>query len=275
VRKLRRLSEGTNAVFTAGDVVVKLYLPRFARLAPAELATMRLLYGRLPVATPEALASGSIEGWPFLVMTRLGGRVLHDTWPRLDGAARERVVHQAGELLAAVHQLDANDLALEADWPTLVRERVAGCVARHREQGAPEALIEQIPDLLARAAPLYPADMRSVIVTGDLHDYHLLAEQRAGQWQLSGLYDFDDARLGHADYDLAATALFLAAGRPDLLRALFLGYGQPAPDAARARRLLAYTLLHRYRELRWVLREFVGRVPDTLEQLAEAIYRVD
>jgi hypothetical protein len=59
------------------------------------------------------------------------------------------------------------------------------------------------------------------------------------------------------------------------VRALFHGYERPAPDQALRWRLLAYTLLHRYRELRWVLSEFVGHEPAMLEQLADAIYRAD
>jgi len=170
-------------------------------------------------------------------------------------------VAEVGELLAAMHALPTAGLAgeLESDWPTFVQQRIEGCMARHRAQGAPGHLIEQIPEFLARAAPLYPADLRYALVTGDVHDYHLLVD---GQ-HLVGLFDFDDARLGHADYDLAATALFLRD-----TRTLLAAYGADPPQG----RLLAYTLLHRYRELRWVLEEFVGHTPATLDELASALY---
>lgn len=268
---LRRLPEGTNVVFLAGDAIVKVYPPRWAGLARAELAVLGVVAGRLPVETPRVLGSGVIDEWPYVLMTRLRGRPLHDVRPELDDAQWQRVVADVGELLAAIHTLPRSDLAdaMEADWPRLVRERGAGCVARHREQGAPAHLIEQMPAFLDGAAPLYPAHFQPVIVTGDLHDYHLLVDGH----HLVGLFDFDDARLGYAEYDLAATGLFLAAGKPHLLRTLVEAYGQRL-DRGLPVRLMAYTLLHRYRSLRWVLDEFVGRTPDTLDELAQAIYRV-
>jgi hygromycin-B 7''-O-kinase len=46
-----------------------------------------------------------------------------------------------------------------------------------------------------------------------------------GRWRLSGLFDFDDARIGFYEYDLAAAGLFLIAGRQGLLRPFLLTYG--------------------------------------------------
>ncbi|HET6317324.1 MAG TPA: aminoglycoside phosphotransferase family protein, partial [Chloroflexota bacterium] len=70
----------------------------------------------------------------------------------------------------------------------------------------------------------------------------------------------------------AATGLFLCAGRADRLRLLLASYGIAELDDRLSKRLLVYTLLHRYRELRWVLDEFVGYIPATLDELASAIY---
>jgi hygromycin-B 7''-O-kinase len=272
--ELRRFSQGTNPVFAVGDAVLKLYPPRFSALAAPEVAVLRRAAGQLPVATPQVQASGVVDGWPYLVMCRLGGQELHAVWPALDEAERQRIVTEVGSLLAALHALPADDLPeLVADWPAVMAQRRRDCVARHRSQGAPEALIDQMPAFLASAAPLFPPDFRPVIVSGDVHDYHLLVEQRGGRWQLSGLFDFDDARLGHAEYDLAATGLFLASSQPALLRALLRAYGYPPLDEALSRRLLAYTLLHRYRELRWWLAEFVPPpLPSTLDDLARTVY---
>jgi hygromycin-B 7''-O-kinase len=271
---LHRFSQGTNPVFAVGDAVLKLYPPRFSALAAPELAVLRRAAGQLPVATPQVHASGVVDGWPYLVMSRLGGQELHAVWPQLSDAERVRIVDDVGQLLAALHALRTDDLPeLESNWPDLVAQRTRDCVARHRSQGAPEPLLNQIPAFLASAAPLFPPDFRPVIVSGDVHDYHLLVEQRGGRWQLSGLFDFDDARLGHAEYDLAATGLFVASSQPALLRALLRAYGHPPLDEALGRRLLAYTLLHRYRELRWWLAEFVPPpLPSTLGDLARTVY---
>lgn len=173
-----------------------------------------------------------------------------------------------------MHSLPTAGLTeLETDWPDFVRARVAGCADRHREQGAAREWLEQIRPFLSSAAPLYPPDFRPAIVSGDVHDYHLLVEERGGRWKLTGLFDFDDARLGFEEYDLATPGLFMMAGRAPILRMFLDAYGYPSSmlDRHLSRRLLAYTLLHRYRELSWILEEIVSGAPTTLEGLAERI----
>src|SRR5438132_196984 len=122
--------------------------------------------------------------------------------PAAERAAYERLRREAAAWLPAMraicarHGLRSDRLVQFADGPRAVAERVAGCVARHRAQGAPEGWLVQMPAFLAETAPLYPSDLQPAIVSGDAHGGHLLVRERAGRWQLSGLFDFDDAQLG-------------------------------------------------------------------------------
>ena len=164
---------------------------------------------------------------------------------------------------------------MDADWASLVQSRIQTCSELHREKGVSDCWLQQIPSFLAGAQPLYPPDFPPAIISGDVHQYHLLVVEEAGRWRLSGLFDFDDARIGFHEYDLAASGLFLMHGRPELLRTFLRAYGYPevALDEALRRRLLAYTLLHRYRPFNWVREELVADPASTsLEQLALAIY---
>src|SRR2546423_325899 len=79
----------------------------------------------------------------------------------------------------------------------------------------------------AAAAPLYRPDFRPAIVTGDIHGAHLLVDDRSGRWRLSGLFDFDDAQVGHGEYDLAAAGLLIFSGQASRLRSFLRGYGYP------------------------------------------------
>jgi hygromycin-B 7''-O-kinase len=274
---LVRLSEGTNVVFAAGtQYIIKLYPPHWRRLCTVERLVAEHLHGKLSVATPAIVAAGELEGWPYLVMQRLAGRSLAEVWDHLPLANQQQLVIDLGVLIAQLHTLPTHGLdALEADWPALVDARIDGCVARHREQGMPEAWLEQLPAYLAHAQPLYPLSFAPAIVSGDIHQYHLLLDDAQGQWRLAGLFDFDDARLGFREYDLAATALFLMHGRPQLLRAFLQAYGYGDTDLtdALSHRLLAYTLLHRYRRFTWVRGEVAGdQTCTTFAQLATTIY---
>ena len=275
--QLEALPEGTNVVFAVGDAIVKLYPPHWTQLARVERAVAERVRGRLPVATPDVHATGTVGGWPYLVMSRLDGRSLHDLWADLDEQEQGRIAAQLGEMLAHLHSVSTADLAeLNADWPAFMKERMRGCVDRHREQGAPESWLAMLPQFLADAAPLFPPDFRPSILSGDVHDYHLLVTERGGRWQLSGLFDFDDARVGFHEYDLATPGLFMMAGRSDLLGVFLRAYGYPpsALDQHLSHRLLAYALLHGYRPLTWLLEDLARGAPATLEELAETIFSV-
>ena len=277
VHELEALPAGTNVVFAVGDAIVKLYPPHWARLADVERAVAERVRGKLPVATPEVYATGTVAGWPYLVMSRLRGRSLHEVLASLDEREQGRIAAQLGEVLSHLHREATTDLDdLESDWPGFVQERLRDCVNRHREQGAPERWLTQLPRFLTDAAPLFPPDFRPSIVSGDVHDYHLLVTERRDRWQLAGLFDFDDARIGFHEYDLATPGPFMMAGREALLRTFLLAYGYPrsALDQRLSRRLLAYTLLHRYRPLAWLLEDIAPGAHSTLEGLAEAIFAV-
>src|SRR5438128_9215954 len=98
--RLEPFAEGTNVVFAAGQRVIKLYPPHWATLAAAERAVAARLDGTLAVATPRVEAAGELEGWPYLVESRLVGQPLDRVWSGLDAAEQSRLAAELGELLA-------------------------------------------------------------------------------------------------------------------------------------------------------------------------------
>lgn len=63
---------GSNVLLALGDDhLVKLFPPAGAPEHTAERAALEAVHGRLGVATPEVLAHGEVEGWPYLVIPRL------------------------------------------------------------------------------------------------------------------------------------------------------------------------------------------------------------
>jgi len=281
---LKRFGDGTDpadgscVAFAAGEHhVIKLFPPYQKRLYEAELVVAEHIFGKLSIATPEIFAHETVDEWPYLVMSRLQGSYLSDIWDSLNCVDQMRLVIELAGVLVQLHGLPTNDLPyLDANWKEFVEGRVNGCVQRHREQGVPENWLQQIPDFLAHASPLYPFEFPPAIISGDIHQYHLLARLEHSQWRLAGLFDFDDALLGFCEYDLAGAGLFLMAGRSTLLRPFLLTYGYAVSDLNErlSHRLLAYTLLHRYRPFNMVREEFVKHSCSTLEELAESIYVV-
>ena len=94
-----------------------------------------------------------------------------------------------------------------------------------------------------------------VLLLADITREHVLVHQQDGSWRMVGYIDFGDAMVGHPDYELVAPGLEIAGSNPELLRALLLasGYPEKSFDEALCRRLMAYTLIHRYVDLTSVL----------------------
>ncbi|GAC1350879.1 MAG: aminoglycoside 3'-phosphotransferase/choline kinase family protein [Ktedonobacteraceae bacterium] len=270
-------ADGTNVVFAAGEQhIIKLFPPYWRRLFEADLTVSGHVYGKLSITTPEIYAHGILDGWPYLVMSRVPGVYLSEVWDTLEQENQLRIVTELGEVVAHLHALPTKNLPLlEANWPEFVATRVKNCLQRHSEQGVSDYWLQQIPKYLEYASPLYPPDFTPAIVSGDIHQHHLLAHQQEyGQWRLTGLFDFDDARIGFHEYDLAAAGLFMMADNPTLLRAFLLAYGYAETDIDEplSHRLMAYTLLHRYRPFNWVREDFTKYSCTTLEELARVIY---
>jgi len=87
--------------------------------------------------------------------------------------------------------------------------------------------------------------------------------------QFAGFIDFEPSMFGPCEYDFASVGLFVTAGDPAALKSFFTGYGN-LEESRRVdfrRRIMAYTLLHRYSNLNWYL-QFMPKA-ERLEDLAD------
>jgi hygromycin-B 7''-O-kinase len=245
--RLRRERLGTNVVFGAGPRhLVKLFPPLWAGEQGVERAALGHVAGRLSVATPEVAAEGELEGWSYLVLTRVPGTPLVDVWGRLAPEARARAARRAGEILAEHHALELPGAGVPAPpWPAFVAERAEQ--ARARLAGGPRtrAWAEALPRFLA---PLLPelGSAPAAFLNADVTEEHLLLAGD-GSGEVIGLVDLADAMVGAREYDLVSFAVFLGR-RAELLGELLAGagVGRGERGPALGRRLAAWALLHRY-----------------------------
>ena len=276
VAGLQRASGGTHVVHLDEAVVVKLYVPLWGGDAASEADMLAHVDGRLSAATPAVVATGELEGWRYLVMSRVPGRPLSERWSALDPGPRLRLLARLGELAAELHALPLpTPLAdARAEWVARVDERLARLPAKQREDGLDEAWVEAV---VAEAAELDHAALRSAPLGSlhmDLHHDHLTVREVDGELELAGLFDFGDATVGAREHDLVAPLAFMAHDVAGGAEALLRGYGYPAEklDHALARRLTGQLLLQRYCRLPGVIDRLGEPAPRDVDELLARLW---
>lgn len=269
--EITRFSSGSLPVYAVGaELVLKVYPPCWSADFRVELAALRAVQGRLPIATPRVEMDGGEGDWSWILMARLAGVPLAEAWPEIPEAERGALMETLGEALAALHALPSKGLeVLRPDWPAFLREQAAGAAARQRRLGLAERWAEQIDGFLAAHLPA--AGRPGVLLHTEVMREHLFVTRTTRGWSLSGLCDFEPAMIGAAGYELASVGVFVTAGEAALLRRLLRAYGlhdaQLSIDLQRA--CLAYGLVHRYANFP----AYLARVPppagaSTLDELA-------
>jgi hygromycin-B 7''-O-kinase len=248
---------------------VKLTVPDARWQIEAKARHAARVHGRLSLETPAALAAGALDGWPYVVLTRVAGVAIGAAWPELDHAERLRLAGALGRLARELHGLDA--AGEPDDWDAFRSTCLARLRAR-RENDVPPALAAEVAPFLAAVGEL--AHAPRVRAHTELLDQHVLVEPRDGRYELAGLIDFADPRLAPEEYEFPAPAELLFRAEPGLFRAFLLAYGyaehELTPDCSE--RLLAWGLTHRYGSLARMLRAVAPARPGTLAELAGALY---
>jgi hygromycin-B 7''-O-kinase len=221
---LQRASAGTHVVWLGEREVVKLFAPWWPDDFAAERRMLEHVGGRLPIATPRIVAVGELEGWPYLVITRLEGRPLDELWPALAPAERRRLLASTGELVAALHALPLlpGDDDPATSWAGFVATRREKLAHKHAADGLGPAWIEDIERTVA-GLPVLDRGVELACLHTDMQGGNLLARSVGDRVELSGLFDFGDAMVGAREHELIAPAAFMAV---DVVVCLVAGDGE-------------------------------------------------
>ena len=277
IAELCRSAHGENIVIEAGDrYFIKIYAP-FRDQFRRELASLELTRQWTALETPRIVAHGEFEGWPYIVMTRLDGTRLTEVWSTLDTESQIAIAVQLGHALRGLHDLPITDAAnLDRDWIEFIESQAATTIERQRRGGAPIEWLSQLDDYLNDRDLVHAAASDRVFLHGDVHPGNLMAQERGGQWRLSGLLDFGDAFMGSREYDFVAPGVLMLQGRADLQRACLIAYGYDAHrlDDSLRRRLMLLTILYECSDLRkYALRLRPEAIALSLPELERAIWR--
>jgi hygromycin-B 7''-O-kinase len=249
---------GSALVGIGNEVVVKAMAPMDASLAKAEAAALDRLQGRLPVATPELLDHGILDGWTYTVMRRLPGQELADVWDDLPQAVQLDLARQLGETLSTLHTIEAPPQVPRTDWADWVHTRLPVLEDTQRKRGCPESMLSGLSRLMERCDL---SEGRRVWLHTEVMVEHLLVTEAPSGWRLSGLFDFEPTMVGPQDYELASVGVFFARGDHKVLQAVQQAMGLHVS----AERVFAMAALHRYSRLGW----YQSRLGGPIDRVAD------
>src|SRR5215510_7296297 len=96
---LRRSQQGENIIFFVDRrFVIKIFAP-FRQCYYREKAALEFANGKLGIETPATLHAGEIEGWSYLVITRLDGITAKEVWSEVAERERIEIVSHLGPAL--------------------------------------------------------------------------------------------------------------------------------------------------------------------------------
>lgn len=274
---LRRSPLGENIIFFVdGRFVVKIFSPARGQCA-REVAALAFAHGKTCIETPRLVHAGELEGWPYLVMTHLPGRLMRDVWPEVAERERIEIVARLGVGMRELHAHSAplSQVALNRDWRVYVEQKARESVERQRDCGANPEWLESLPAYIEARLGLLPANFEPVLLHGDVHPGNVLLEECGGRWRVAGLFDFGDSFRGFNEYEFVAPGVLMVQGRRELQRAMFAAYGytEPQLDSTLRARLMLLTILYECSDLRkYALRLAPTAVHLTLDELERAIW---
>ena len=245
----KRASLGRNVVFLSTSTVIKFGPPFWAGNMAREAAALRFVEARLPVATPPVVAEGTLDGWEYLLQGRLPGVNLWERWGRLGSEERAGLAYQHGKVMATLHALpaDAAPDILQFDWKSMLAAQRSACAAEMTASGVHASLLAQADSYLAAAEPSLADVSKDVLLHGDLTHLNLLVEQQSGRWQLTGLIDWGDVKVGPSAHEFISPGMHMYRGDRQALHRWYDGYGlsvgetmAPLERAVMARAMLYY-----------------------------------
>jgi hygromycin-B 7''-O-kinase len=160
-------------------------------------------------------------------------------------------------------------------WPEYHQKLLNECLARHKRNRIPEALLGQVEYYLSLSSDYFD-DGETFLIHMDIHPWNLMAEQRGDVYHLSGVLDFGDAVIGRSQLiELATPIIFLCQGDTKLVNQLLESYGRYQVDNQQTfqQNLMATVLIRPDCDLNFVMSQVPYSGPrDTWEQVAEQLF---
>lgn len=254
-----RVRKGSNMLYGIGsESILKLFRREEGDFRDNEALFLGSLAGRLSVDVPELQATGEHDGYPYLIMSRIGGTPLDKVYATMDKLELTSVASSAGALVREMQSLPVGTVeGCVPEWSTFIRSQKDNLADNHAGYGLEESRIQEALDIVDDMEPVEEY-RQPVICHTEIMPEHLFISSDKGAPRLTALIDFEPSMLAVPQYELCAVGLFLSGGDPDLYRS-FMDSLQPDFDHSPGT-VMRMLLLHRYSNMNW----FIGMLPEGL-----------
>ncbi|OAI40900.1 hypothetical protein AYO38_04830 [bacterium SCGC AG-212-C10] len=199
--------------------------------------------------------SNDIFGWPYLIMPRMPGVSLDErtVLRELAPADRRSVAAALGRNLAEMQRLTspiAGDFGVESIALEEYPEGAVGSIAREADtfvQACGDRITLDEATWIAAAAAVAGGDGLITYVHCDYKLGNLTLLHDGGEWRVSGLFDFHEARFADGALDIVRVACGYLDSEPDMARIFLDAYGKGIDPA----HLTLYVLNDRLKIWSW------------------------
>ena len=272
--ELKRADSSDHVVYFVDDkLILKIYRP-FRQCFERETKAIDFVSGKTDFKTPEIVATSEFENLKYVFMTQLSGAALtRKDWLELPKREQLNLISKLAIGLKQIHQLSVEKF--ECDWAQFVENRAATLIERQIAHGVNAEIIEILPAFIEENLKLIPTDAQPVFMHGDVHFGNLRLEKINNDWQISGLFDFADSRVGFHEYEFLAVGILMIQGQGDVQREFLksYGYAENELDETMRRRLMMLTMLYETADLRrYAMRLKPEAVEYRLDKLEKEIW---
>lgn len=246
--KIQRGSRGSHIVYRIGDHWLKLMAPIFRSEMAFELSGLRAVHGNLSVPTPQVIAEGELEGWPYVVLTHVAGEPIRNVWAKFSPAQKSSLAEQIAQITREISRCQPDDVITKRfDWNVFIASQYEDCEEQQRKKGVPDRWLASLRDFLHRFDLSEFQTHEPVFLHADLTFDHFLVSGGHDP-KVTGVIDMADCQVGHFEYELVAPSIFVFKSDPGPLKRYLsrCGNGDRNMNGRFSEKLLAWSILHRY-----------------------------
>lgn len=278
---------GTNAVFIVNQrFVVKIYAPFCHDDYHLERELLSKLGDKTLIPAPLIHAMGILEdriSWPYIIMEYLPGQPIREVRDKITHNNLMEITARMGTIVRTLHKIPISSLnnldRSQNGWRRYSQQQIKTVVKKlQRNRILPDSVIQAIPAFIAAEIAKHREghNERLSLVHGDLTADHWLLNNHQGQWSLSALLDFADAKISPLAYEWVALWFGALDRNHESLLSFMHSYDPNITiDDDFYGRAMAYTFLHEFGAeiIETVLPEHIRDSITSNEHLIQVLWR--